>query len=348
MSSSTATESHKTAGIQRTLAAMDRQLHYMVRIIDDLLDVSRISRGMLVLRKERVDMVQIVERAVENVRHSFDVRNQSVSVDIDGSVMAWVDPTRVCQIISNLLNNASKYMREGGGVQVQLCVEQQNAVVRVIDGGVGIASEQLNRIFEMFVRLDDAPANREGGLGIGLALARRLAQMHGGTLTVASPGIGQGSTFTLSVPLGVGCAATPSADDDIAGAKPGATPSRSVLIIEDNSDVAETLALWLEEMGHRAAVAQDGAEGLRLIESLRPTVVLCDVGLPGMDGVEVCRHVRRLTLGYRPLMIALTGWGQDEDRKRTREAGFDHHLVKPVRPQLLSTLLTSAPPELVQ
>jgi signal transduction histidine kinase len=330
----------KTQLVQKALGAMDRQLRHMVRLIDDLFDLSRISRGMLELKTEHTDIAEIVHRAVETGRPTFERRGQSLTVDATCSAVAEVDPTRVFQIISNLLNNASKYTQDGGAASVRLAIEGDRlAVVRVVDSGMGLAPDQLERIFEMFVRVDHTAP---GGLGIGLALARRLARAQGGTLTAMSTGIGEGSTFTLSLPLSVEPARAVVAPRATLKPRSSECASRDVVVIEDNEDVADTLALLLAEMGHRVAVARGGAEGVDLVKSRRPAVVLCDLGLPGMDGVEVCRRVLHLSVGYHPLMVALTGWGQEDDRKRTRQAGFDHHLVKPVRPETLVDIFRSA------
>jgi signal transduction histidine kinase len=323
----------------RTLAAMNRQLDHMVRLIDDLLDVSRISRGMLELRKERVDLSEVVQRAIETSKPFFEQRKQSIRVEGQQSLSLTADSTRIAQIIGNLLHNASKYTPIGGTVRVDIGMQPGNVFIRVIDSGAGIPPEQLDRLFEMFSRIDRSMPDSNGGLGIGLALARRLAEMHGGSLLASSTGEGLGSTFTLALPLaaedGVRLKVTPTPTP-----RPSSTvPPRDVLVIEDNDDVADLLALWLKEMGHTVAVARTGPEGIELVESTKPRFVLCDVGLPGMDGIEVCRRVRDMPLGYRPVIVALTGWGSKEDRDKTRDAGFDHHLVKPVAPDKLNDIL---------
>jgi signal transduction histidine kinase len=332
-----------TPTVARTLAAMNRQLDHMVRLIDDLLDISRISRGVLELKKELCDLGSIVQSAVENARPFFARGNQQVSVGLTPEILAQADATRVAQILTNLLHNATKFTPEGGEISVHLTREGGSGVVRVADSGVGIPSDQIDRVFDMFTRINRPGETPQPGLGIGLALARRLAEMHGGTLTASSAGVGMGTTFVLSLPVlaAVRRAEAPAGSNGSFAA--GGEPARrlKVLVIEDNEDIAETLASWLEELGHEVSVARNGPQGVELVQSAQPDVVLCDLGLPGMDGIEVCRSVRALST-EQPLMVALTGWGREDDRRRTKEAGFDHHLVKPVAPERLETLLRDA------
>jgi signal transduction histidine kinase len=328
-----------TPVVGRTLGAMNRQLDHIVRLIDDLLDVSRISRGMLELKKERCDLVAIVNSAVETFRGMFERRKLECAVDVPGRLYAVVDATRVSQIIGNLLHNASKFTPDNGRVTVELGFADGRAIVRVHDTGVGIPADQLERVFEMFARIDRKGVRGGGGdsgTGIGLALAKQLAEMHGGTLTATSPGEGRGTTFTLTLPEAALEARTTTPMKPLVRDR---GEPLVVLVIEDNVDVAETLSAWLEEMGHHVQIAHDGAAGLAMTLASKPDVVLCDVGLPEMDGVEVCQRVHELVREDRPRMVALTGWGNDEDRRRTAAAGFDHHLVKPVALDLLSEVL---------
>lgn len=322
----------------RTLSIMNRQLDHMVRLIDDLLDVARISGGIFELKKERTELATVVQNALEMCRPFFEQRRQVVSVQIAPSLFSVVDPARMAQIVGNLLHNAAKFTPEGGPIALTLSHESGRAIIRVTDSGVGIAAEQLPLVFNMFSRVDREARGTNSGLGIGLALSRKLAEMHGGELSVSSPGVGHGSVFTLSVQADAE-APQPGPNDSVAVvfAKPAANVS--VLIIEDNEDGAELLALWLERRGCTAHVAHTGSAGLELVPKVRPQFVFCDIGLPDIDGTEVCRRVRALPLGYRPVMVALTGWGMSEDRRRTEEAGFDHHFVKPVPPQKLDELM---------
>jgi CheY-like chemotaxis protein len=322
----------------RTLSIMNRQLDHMVRLIDDLLDVARISGGIFELKKERLELTKIIQTALEMCRPFFEQRKQVVSVQAGSPLFSLADPARLAQIVGNLLHNASKFTPEGGEIRVELTHENGRGVIRVIDSGIGISPEQLDRVFHMFARVEQETRGSNSGLGIGLALSRKLAEMHDGELTVSSPGVGQGSVFTLSVQ-----ADTDSAQrtrESVFPLAPVKTKSNlNVLIVEDNQDSAELLAMWLEERGCTTRVAHSGSAALELVSEARPKFILCDIGLPDMDGIEVCRRVRALPLGYRPVMVALTGWGMAEDRRRTKEAGFDHHVVKPVAPETLYKLL---------
>jgi signal transduction histidine kinase len=328
----------------RTLAAMNRQLDHMVRLIDDLLDVSRISRGVLELRREPADLAAIIRQAIDSAQPFIASKQQTAVFDGQLPGEVDVDPTRIAQIIGNLLHNASKFSPKGSEIRVELAAggpDGDDAMIRVIDRGVGIPPDEIDRAFDMFSQVR-SEAGTGGGLGIGLSLARRLAELHGGALHAFSEGDGRGTTFTLT--LRHACPA-PAA----AAAAPADAPQRAangklaIVVIEDNDDAADTLAAWLETMGHTVKVARTGPEGLDLVRSSRPQLVLCDVGLPGMDGVEVCRHVKALPSSVQPVMVALTGWGMEADRKRTRDAGFDHHLVKPVAPDKLRAILNAVP-----
>ena len=335
----------------RTLAAMNRQLDHLVRLIDDLLDVSRISRGVLEIKKERTDLPGLVRSTCDTFRPMFEQRQVELMVVSKAPVTANVDPTRIAQILGNLLHNAAKFTPGGGAVRVVLDHDHGSAVITVTDTGIGIAPDQLARIFEMFARVErggsSIDAGHDRGAGIGLALAQRLAQLHGGDLTATSSGEQRGATFTIRLPEAevVTPAEPPPSRPSLPARRPAADPL-DILVIEDNEDVAETLVVWLESNGHRVNVAHTGPKGLELALETRPQVVLCDVGLPEMDGIEVCQRVRQEAVGFRPVMVALTGWGMDEDRQRTKAAGFDHHLVKPVAIDQLSELLRTTAREL--
>lgn len=327
--------------VSRTLSAMNRQLDHIVRLIDDLLDVSRISRGLLELKRDRVDLVSIIASTVESVRPWFERRNQTLSTEMPATLIAHADPTRIAQVITNLLHNAAKFTPEHGTVKLELSRDGDAASLRVIDSGAGILPEQLDRVFDMFARIARPGLTTEPGLGIGLSLARRLAEMHGGSLVAASGGAGLGTTFTLRIPL------SPSLDEPASAPTDGASaPAKSsplnIVVVEDNDDIADVLRDWLEVLGHRVTVARDGRSGLDFISERRPQLVLCDLGLPELDGLEVCRLVRRLPADTQPVMVALTGWGREDDLRRTKEAGFDHHLVKPVSPEKLQAVLRGA------
>jgi signal transduction histidine kinase len=326
----------RDAMVDRTLGVMNRQLDHMVRLIDDLLDISRISRGALELKKQTLDLASLVQSTVDAARPIFQAREQVLVASVRTEVKALVDPTRVNQIVTNLLTNAAKFTPRGGRITIDLGTEEGTAAIRVTDSGAGIPADQVERIFDMFARITHGDGG-ESGLGIGLALARRLAEMHGGRLNASSGGEGQGATFVLTLPIAVGAVALarsePVTDPGVSAA------SLNVLVIEDNEDVAETLTMLLEELGHRVSLARTGRSGVALVQETQPNVVLCDIGLPGMDGLEVCRQIRALPTKVRPIMVAVTGWGQDADRRKTHEAGFDHHLVKPVGIGSLNQLL---------
>jgi len=325
---------------ERTLGSMNRQLDHMVRLVDDLLDISRISRGVLELQQERVALGDLVRSTVDAARPQFERKGQNLSLVADENPPVHADTTRVAQILTNLLHNAVKFTPEGGTVRVELRRGDGDAVIRVVDSGAGIPADQLERVFEMFARVA-APGGGESGLGIGLALARRLATMHGGTLTAASDGAGHGTTFTLRLPIAAAAAAREEARAESGGNGGSAdrAPRLEIVVIEDNEDVGDTLVEWLEEVGHHARIARTGEQGLALVRDMKPKVVICDLGLPGMDGLEVCREIRAMDLQPPPVVVAITGWGRGGDRQRTKDAGFDHHLVKPVSPDKLFALL---------
>ena len=325
------------APVTRALGVMNRQLHHMVRLIDDLLDISRISRGLLELKKEPIDLGEVVASTLEAMRPTIERRHQHLTLQGSGELETLADSTRVAQIVTNLLTNASKFTPENGRISVTLERAGERALIRVSDTGAGVPLDQIERIFGMFARVERSEAGGSTGLGIGLALARRLAEMHGGTLVASSTGQNEGSTFTLSLPLSAAPARQIAPQPAQSGTQ--AANSLRIVIIEDNEDVAESLKDLLEDTGHRVWSAQTGSDGVTLVQEVLPNVVLCDLGLPHMGGVEVCRRIRALPMAVRPVMIAVTGWGREEDQRRTREAGFDHHLVKPVEVDSLDRVL---------
>jgi signal transduction histidine kinase len=329
--------------MDRPLAAMNRQIDHMVRLIDDLLDVSRISRGKLELRKERCELMGVIERAIETTGPMLAQSGQRVTVEGESMVSAYVDPTRIAQIVANLLSNAAKHSPRGAEIRVRLRCTAGHGLVDVIDEGTGIPIEQLERVFQMFTKIERPTQTSNDGLGIGLALSRQLATLHGGTLTASSDGPGRGARFTLSVPLGeVPALVTAPASH----AQPDVRPL-SVVIVEDNADGAEMMSVWLGVEGHRVKVAATGLAGVKLVLETKPDVVLCDIGLPDIDGVEVCKRVLA-EMPDAPVMVALTGWGAEADRERTQLAGFAHHVVKPVDLDKLRDLLVQVPRELAE
>jgi CheY-like chemotaxis protein/anti-sigma regulatory factor (Ser/Thr protein kinase) len=292
-----------------------------------LLEVSRITTGRIQLRQDRIVLQGVVERAVESVRPLIDQRRHTLSLSLpQPSIWIQGDAARIEQVIVNLLNNAAKYTNEGGRIWLSIQQERQEAVIRVRDTGVGIAPELLPRIFDLFTQADRTLDRSEGGLGIGLALVERLVQMHGGKVEASSTP-GTGSEFVVRLPL----AAIPTGQSSPISQRADATksPSLRVLVVDDNKDAAESLAVLLEANGHDVKAVHDGLSALEAARDYRPNLILLDIGLPGMNGFEVARKVRKeLELG-KVVLVAMTGYGQETDKQRSQEAGFDHHLVKP-------------------
>ena len=316
---------------------MERQLGHMVRLVDDLLDVSRISRGKIQLRPERTELATAVHHAVEATHELAQCMSHKIVVTMPPEpVYVHADPTRLAQVIGNLLNNACKFTDRGGHISLSVERADGQAVIRLRDNGIGISADQLTRIFDPFVQVDTAVDRSVGGLGIGLSLVKNIVEMHGGTVGVRSAGLGHGAEFVVTLPLlsAVDAALSP---DSVAGAPPRASGHR-VLIVDDNRDSADSLATLLALKGNETRVAYSGAEAMAAAESFRPDAMLLDIGLPHMDGYQVARRIRSEPWGKELLLVAITGWGQDEDRVRSREAGFDAHLVKPVELGELSKL----------
>jgi signal transduction histidine kinase len=316
---------------------MQRQLGQLVQLVDDLLDVSRITRSQLKLRKRRVELELAVQQAVETVGPQAEAARQELEVELpEQPVWLDADPVRLAQVLGNLLTNASKFTEQGG--RILLRAEQQNGevVVTVKDTGIGIPADKLTSIFEMFAQVSSARERSQSGLGIGLTLVSRLVEMHGGTVVAASDGPDKGSEFVVRLPVLVEEAqeGTPAPDEEQAPAG-----ERQILIVDDNRDSASSLAMLLQMTGHVTREAYDGPEAIDAAREFRPDVVLLDIGLPTLDGFEVCRHIRAKSWGRDVLIVALSGWGQIEDRRKSKEAGFDHHMVKPVKHEALMKLL---------
>lgn len=318
---------------------MQRQSGQMVRLIDDLLDVSRISRNRLELRKEIMTLGEAIESALETSRPALNAAGHRLNVQMPSEpLFVHADRVRLAQIFGNLLSNSAKYTPPGGDVGITVAQEGAEAVISVTDTGIGIAAEDLPRVFEMFTQVGREAEHRVGGLGIGLALVSRLVQMHGGTVTAASAGAGRGSTFCVRLPLAACPAGTVAAP--VAGSEPD---RRKVLVTDDNEDAATALALLLRHMGNDVQIAHDGEEALSVAAQFRPDLILMDVGMPRLDGLEATRRLRKTEWGRRAAIVALTGWGQEADKRRSHEAGADDHLVKPVDPQALEKVLASVP-----
>lgn len=318
---------------------MERQLMQMVRLIDDLLDIARINRGQVELKKERVALRQVVETAIETSLPAIESMHHDFNVDLgDAALNLDIDPVRIAQVISNLLNNAAKYTPRNGCIALSVRHSEDAVLIAVTDSGAGIPAGAFDTIFEMFTQVGRNIDQAQGGLGIGLWLARRLLEMHGGSITGASPGIGLGSTFTVRLPLAdeepEEATARPAAGE--AGSEAG---SLRILVVDDNVDAADTMAALLEMFGHVTGVANDGHQALQKAKEFRPHAVFLDIGLPGMNGYEVARTLRNTPGLDKAALIALTGWGAADDRARAREAGFDHHLTKPAELDTIENLL---------
>lgn len=324
--------------VRRVRSMMERQVSHMVRLIDDLLDVSRIASGKIVLQRGPSNLTELVQSAVEAQRAAIEAAQIELTVVLPSEqCVVDVDPARFVQVLSNVLHNASKFTPSNGKIHcaAELGVGPSSRLVTITvsDTGVGISPDMLPRVFDLFAQGEGATERGHGGLGIGLSLARRLIEMHKGTITAHSDGPGEGSVFTITVPT---CDATP---------RPTSTPvgvprvaSRAV-IIDDNRDAARTMSMLIEELGGVARIAHDAASGLEVVEHFQPDIVFLDIGMPGTDGYEACRQLRRLTARKRVVIVAVTGWGQPQDKQRALDAGFDAHLVKPVDPAILTRVL---------
>ena len=320
--------------LQSARDMIDRQARHMVRLIDDLLDASRITTGKVELRRERVELAVVVEQALETSRPHLGGHEFTVTLP-QQPVWLGADPVRLAQVLGNLLHNACKYTPPGGQIRLTAELDGERVLISVRDSGIGIAAEHLPQLFEMFSQATPALERAQGGLGIGLALARALVEMHGGTIAARSDGPGRGSEFIVTLPL---AEAAPAAQAAKRRAAP-ASAARRVLIVDDNQDAAESLAMLLRAYGHRVEVQNDARTSLELAKTFAPDVVLLDLGMPGMNGYEACRALRAQPGGKAMLIAALTGWGQAEDQRRSRDAGFDQHLVKPVEAETLLELL---------
>jgi two-component system CheB/CheR fusion protein len=326
-------------------AVIERQARHLARLVDDLLDVTRILRGLIQLRKQAVDLAEVVARAVEIARPGIDDRGHVLSVSLPGApVRLEGDPTRLVQVLENLLDNAAKFTHgPGGRIWLEAGGEPGQVVLRVRDNGTGMLPQFVPHVFDLFMQQDRALDHSHGGLGIGLTLVRGLVEQHGGTVGASSAGPGQGSEFVVRLPT---ANLAPPGDR----VEPAPEQSRDpgarlrVLVVEDNADCAQALAILLRLGAHQVLIAPDGPAALEAARGFRPDVVLLDIGLPRMDGYEVARRLRALEGLERVTLVAVTGYGQDKDRRRARKAGFDHHLVKPVEATVLRDLLARVVP----
>ena len=324
--------------LMQACAVMERQVHHLNRLVDDLLEVSRITRGIIEVKKQPLDLTAIVKAAIETSRPVLENLRHQLNVDFDAEPMSIAgDPVRLTQVFANLLNNAAKYTNHGGLITVATRRENGEAVVSVKDNGIGIAPALLSQVFDMFMQVDRSTRRSQGGLGIGLTLVRSLVAMHGGTVEARSEGQGLGSEFIVRLPL-IEQPAVAAAQQR----RMEPLPSRRILIVDDSRDGGESLAMLLRVLGAEVALAHSGRNALECVDTFKPDVVLLDIGMPGMDGYEVAGRIRANPANRHISLIALTGWGQDEDRRRSVAAGFNHHLVKPADIDQLRQLLTVA------
>jgi CheY-like chemotaxis protein len=307
---------------------MERQLAQMVRLIDDLLDVSRITRGRLELRKERVELAAVVRDAVDTARPHIEASGHKLDVSLPSEpVYLDADPVRIAQVLSNLLNNAAKYTDRGGRIWVVAARRDNEVDLSVRDTGIGIPADALSSIFEMFSQVDRSLEKSHGGLGIGLTLVKRLVEMHGGSVDAHSDGVGKGAEFVVHLPIARVPALSEDQGDDTR--QPSALRCR-ILVADDNSDAAESMGTLLRFMGNEVRIVRDGLQAFEEAAAFRPDLILLDIGMPRMNGYEAARRIRGEHWGKQMFLVAISGWGQEEDKRRATEAGFDRHVTKPV------------------
>jgi PAS domain S-box-containing protein len=331
------------AAIEQSRARMERQLALLVRLIDDLMDLSRISQDKIVLKSERLELANVLRSTLDSNRAVLEPGGHPVTVTLPPQPIGIVgDAARLIQVFSNLLTNAAKYSDRGDPISITVEPQSHFAEVHVRDRGIGIASSDLPRLFEMFAQVESSRHKAQGGLGIGLHLVKRLVTMHGGSIEVRSEGLGQGSEFIVRLPLLA--SADPEVQPPAEEVEPiGKAAQRRILVADDNRDSADSLAMLLSIMGNDVRTTYDGEGAVDLAASFRPEVILLDIGMPILNGYDACRRIREQAWSEKAVLIALTGWGQEEDRRRSHEAGFNHHMVKPLEPTALMQLLESLP-----
>jgi signal transduction histidine kinase/ActR/RegA family two-component response regulator len=324
--------------VEQARLIMDRQLGQMVRLVDDLLDVGRITRGKLELRKERLELASIVKNAVDTTRPLIEAAGHELTVSLPAQpIHLDADPVRLAQVLSNLLNNAAKYMDRGGHIWLSAVRSDREVVLSVRDEGIGIPAEALPTIFDMFMQVEGSLEKSRGGLGIGLTLAKQLVELHGGSIQAHSEGAGKGSEFTVRMPAvpmltAVAAPGNPDLRLDI--------PVRfRVLVADDNLDAAESMGMMLRLMGHDVRTVRDGLQAVEEAATFRPDMALLDIGMPHLNGYDVARRIREQRWGKEIVLVALTGWGQEEDKRKALEAGFDQHFTKPVNPGDIAALM---------
>jgi CheY-like chemotaxis protein len=315
---------------------MDRQLAQMVRLVDDLLDLSRVSRGAIDLRKERIELATIVQQAVETSGPVIEQAGHHLTIDVPRSaIYVDADLTRMAQVFSNIFNNAAKYTESGGTIHLTVQQQGSEAVVSVKDNGIGIPAHMLPSVFDIFTQVDRNLERSQSGLGIGLSIVKRLVEMHGGSVDVKSDGHGKGSEFLVRLPAVLSVVQPRSEEQQWTGV----SGRRRVLVVDDNRDAATSLAIMLRLMGNESKTAHDGLEALEMAAAFRPDLILLDIGMPKLNGYDTARQIRQQPWGKHVALVALTGWGLEEDRRKSRDAGFDSHMVKPIQLQDLEKLL---------
>ena len=325
---------------RRLVGMMDRQSQLLVKLIDDLLDVSRIATGKVRLRRERLDLRAVVESALEMGQTALDAAHHALSVELPpGPVWVLGDQERLAQVISNVLNNAAKYTPDGGRIVLTLAQEGDEGVIRVADNGAGLPAELVPSVFDLFTQVNRTLDRSQGGLGIGLSLVKRLTELHGGSVSAASEGIDRGSTFTIRLPIHAAPDTAFAGDDAAARAVADSGKRLKVLVVDDNPDVADSLAVLLSARGHVIRTEYAGASGLEAAEEFEPHIVFCDIGMPGIDGHQLARTLRANPRFSATLLVAVTGWGSEDHQRRTRQAGFDLHLTKPASLEAVDAIL---------
>jgi PAS domain S-box-containing protein len=324
---------------KRAEEVIERQVTHMSRLLDDLLDVSRITRGTLELKKSPTELTLIVGSAIETARPILDSKHHTLALDLPKqAVQLDADPVRLAQVFSNILINAAKYTDPGGRIQLRATQRGGELVVAICDNGIGISEDMKPRLFTLFSQAQSAMGRSEGGLGVGLSLVRGLVSLHGGTVDAFSEGAGKGSEFIVRMPVGT---QSERPDSEAAADAPVPGAGLKILVVDDSRDAADTCAILLELSGHHVQTAYTGQRALELAESFCPHVLLLDIGLPDLDGYQLARKIRATSWGRRAVLIAVTGWGQEADRRRAFEAGFDHHLTKPIAAETVESLMQS-------
>jgi PAS domain S-box-containing protein len=329
--------------LERSRSIISRQVRHMAALLDDLLDISRITRGALTLKTETVDLHGVIEAAIETAQPAISAKRHVLNLEWPQHVIRLVaDPVRLTQVVANLLTNAAKYTNPGGQITLGAVQETDKVLIYVRDNGIGIAPEMLPKVFEMFSQIDAGQAHSEGGIGIGLALVKGFVELHGGTVEVRSKGLNSGSEFIVTLPggdAGAGTESRTAGAPSVEGAKPA---RRRVLIADDNRDGAEIMAMLLDQFGYEVQLAFSGPDAVAAAAKYQPHVAILDIGMPGMNGYEVAQRIRAEPWGASIMLIAVTGWGQEEDKRKAHEAGFNQHLIKPVDPNVLEALMASA------